>query len=193
MARAIDPDTGLPVIDIILDRAGQKGTGRWTAIEAQHLGAPATTIEAAVAARNISARLEERAAGADRFQLASRAVPARRRRSSTGSQEALLAGKIACYAQGFGLLAAASKEFGWSLPMAGIARVWRAGCIIRSALLDDMARALEAEPSAEPHVRAPLRRDADPHPRQPARRRRPGGALGHRHPGARRRRSPTST
>ena len=75
VARAIDPETGLPVIDIILDRAGQKGTGRWTAIEAQHLGAPATTIEAAVAARNISARIEERALGAERFQLASRAMP----------------------------------------------------------------------------------------------------------------------
>ena len=146
MARAIDPDTGLPVIDIILDRAGQKGTGRWTAIEAQHLGAPATAIEAAVAARNISARIEERAAGADRFHLASRSLPADPQLVDR-LQEALLAGKIACYAQGFGILAAASKEFGWSLPMAGIARVWRAGCIIRSALLDDMAQALEDDPS----------------------------------------------
>ena len=147
VARAIDPETGLPVIDIILDRAGQKGTGRWTAIEAQHLGAPATTIEAAVAARNISARVEERAARR-------RPLPARLAGAMPSDpalvdrlQEALLAGKIACYAQGFGLLAAASAEFGWSLPMAGIARVWRAGCIIRSALLDDMARALEADPA----------------------------------------------
>ncbi len=144
VARATDPDTGLPVIDIILDRAGQKGTGRWTAIEAQHLGAPATTIEAAVAARNISARLEERAAGAERFGLASRAMPGEPELINR-LQEALLAGKIACYAQGFGVLGAASKEFGWSLPMAGIARVWRAGCIIRSALLDDMAQALTGD------------------------------------------------
>ena len=147
VARAIDPDTGLPVIDVILDRAGQKGTGRWTAIEAQHLGAPATTIEAAVAARNISARVEERARGRGPiFQLASRAMPSDPALVDR-LQEALLAGKIACYAQGFGLLAAASAEFGWPLPMAGIARVWRAGCIIRSALLDDMARALEADPA----------------------------------------------
>ncbi len=61
-------------------------------------------------------------------------------------EEALLVGKIACYAQGFGLLATASAEFDWSLPMAGIARVWRAGCIIRSALLDDMAQALGQDP-----------------------------------------------
>jgi 6-phosphogluconate dehydrogenase len=142
VARATDPDTGLPVIDIILDRAGQKGTGRWTVIEAQHLGAPATAIEAAVAARNISARLEERAAGAERFSFASRQVPDEPNLIDR-LQEALLAGKIACYAQGFGLLSAASAEFGWSLPLADIARVWRAGCIIRSALLDDMAQALE--------------------------------------------------
>jgi 6-phosphogluconate dehydrogenase len=62
-------------------------------------------------------------------------------------EAALLAGKIACYAQGFGLLAAASREFGWSLPLADIARVWRAGCIIRSAMLDDMAAALDADDS----------------------------------------------
>ena len=62
-------------------------------------------------------------------------------------EEALLAGKIACYAQGFGLLEAASQEFGWSLPMAGIARVWRAGCIIRSAMLDAMAQALGDDPA----------------------------------------------
>ena len=185
VARAIDPDTGLPVIDIILDRAGQKGTGRWTAVEAQHLGAPATAIEAAVAARNISARIEERAAGADRFHLASRSLPADPQLVDR-LQEALLAGKIACYAQGFGILAAASKEFGWSLPMAGIARVWRAGCIIRSALLDDMARALEDDPQPQPHVRAALRRDADPHQLEPPRRGRPGGAVGHPDAGAER-------
>ena len=125
-------------------------------------------------------RLEERAArgGALPARLArrSRATPALVDRL----EEALLAGKIACYAQGFGLLAAASAEFGWSLPLAGIARVWRAGCIIRSAMLDDMARALEADAGTQPDVRAALRRDADRHPRQPARRRR------------RRRRSPAS-
>jgi 6-phosphogluconate dehydrogenase len=145
VARAIDPATGKPMIDVILDRAGQKGTGRWTAIEALHLGAPATAIEAAVAARNLSARLDERTAGAAIF-------PGAGARISGGSEltrqleQALLAGKIACYAQGFGLLAAASAEFGWSLPLAEIARVWRAGCIIRSAMLDDMAQALTSDP-----------------------------------------------
>ncbi len=146
VARAIDPDTGKPVIDIILDRAGQKGTGRWTAIEALLLGAPATTIEAAVAARNLSSRLDERKKGAALFGSDVREIP------ENGAfldrlQEALLAGKIACYAQGFGLLDTASKEFGWDLPEAGIAKVWRAGCIIRSDMLDDMAQALGEDPT----------------------------------------------
>jgi 6-phosphogluconate dehydrogenase len=144
VCRTTDPATGRPLVDVILDRAGQKGTGRWTAIEAQHLGAPATAIEAAVAARNISARLEERKAGAALF-----GAPAGQVDLVAGTLEAaLLAGKIACYAQGFGILAAASAEFGWDLPLPAIARVWRAGCIIRSAMLDDMAQALEEAPGA---------------------------------------------
>ncbi len=144
VARAIDPKTGKPMIDVILDRAGQKGTGRWTVIEAQHLGAPATTIEAAVAARNLSARLDERRQGAAIFDLPPRPV-SDAEATLARLEAALLAGKICCYAQGFELLAAASKEFGWSLPLGAIARVWRAGCIIRSAMLDDMAQALEQE------------------------------------------------
>lgn len=142
VARATDPATGAPMIDVILDSAGQKGTGRWTAIEALHLGAPATTIEAAVAARNLSSRVAERAAGAGLFSIERASVAEGIAQRLEG---ALLAGKIACYAQGFGLLAAASQEFGWSLPLDGIARVWRAGCIIRSAMLDDMAQALGAD------------------------------------------------
>ncbi|MBB5223753.1 6-phosphogluconate dehydrogenase [Amaricoccus macauensis] len=141
VSRAIDPKTGQPMLDVIKDSAGQKGTGRWTAIEALMLGAPATAIEAAVAARNLSSRVSERAEGARIFDLPAKPVPAEGMIDRL--EAALLAGKIACYAQGFGLLAAASKEYGWSLPMGGIARVWRAGCIIRSAMLDDMATAME--------------------------------------------------
>ena len=100
--------------------------------------------EAAVAARNVSARLDERRQGAAIFPI----EPSRVRGGEEEDallEEALLAGKIACYAQGFGLLATASKEFGWDLPLAEIARVWREGCIIRSAMLDDMAQALAGD------------------------------------------------
>ncbi|MSU89492.1 NADP-dependent phosphogluconate dehydrogenase [Rhodobacteraceae bacterium 2CG4] len=143
VAATTDAKSGKPLLDVILDSAGQKGTGRWTAIEALHLAAPATAIEAAVAARNLSSRLEERKTGEAIFGAAPQKVDGD---IVDDLEQALLAGKIACYAQGFGLLAAASGQFGWDLPLPGIARVWRAGCIIRSAMLDDMATALTETP-----------------------------------------------
>lgn len=139
-----DVATGKPLLDVILDKAGQKGTGRWTAIEALHLAAPATAIEAAVAARNVSSRLDERKRGEAIFGAAPQKIT--EPIAADVLQDALLAGKIACYAQGFGILAAASEAFDWSLDLAAIARVWRAGCIIRSAMLDDMSEALAADP-----------------------------------------------
>ena len=142
VARTLDPETHRPLLDVILDAAGQKGTGRWTAIEALMLGAPASTIEAAVGARNLSARLEERKSGEAIFGPAPSRIGEPLAALLPALEQALLAGKIACYAQGFGLLADASREFGWNLPLDAIARVWRAGCIIRSAMLDDMAQAL---------------------------------------------------
>lgn len=140
--RAVDPLTGSPMPDVILDRAGQKGTGRWTAIEAQHLAAPIPVIEAAVMARNLSARLEERWAGEDRFG----AAPTPCHIQTATLEQALIAGKVLCYAQGFAMIAAASHSLGWSLPLPRIARIWRAGCIIRSAMLNDMAEALDGHP-----------------------------------------------
>ncbi|MBM3603436.1 MAG: NADP-dependent phosphogluconate dehydrogenase [Alphaproteobacteria bacterium] len=140
---ARDPHTGRAMPDVILDRAGQKGTGRWTAIEAQHLSAPIPVIEAAVMARNVSARLDERHAGDARFG----AAPARCDLAIPSLEQALIAGKILCYAQGFTMIASASDRFGWTLDLPGIARVWRAGCIIRSAMLNDMAEALDQDPA----------------------------------------------
>ncbi|MBS0565745.1 MAG: NADP-dependent phosphogluconate dehydrogenase, partial [Proteobacteria bacterium] len=141
VAAAIDPSGGGPMLDVIRDAAGQKGTGRWTVIEAQNLAAAIPAIEAAVMARNLSARLEERRAGEALFG------PAPRRLSDglirpEQLERALIAGKITCYAQGFAMIAAASQEFGWALDLPSIARVWREGCIIRSAMLNDMAAAL---------------------------------------------------
>ncbi|WP_417522750.1 NADP-dependent phosphogluconate dehydrogenase [Marinovum sp.] len=141
IARSTDPLTGAPMLDVILDKAGQKGTGRWTAIEAQHLGVAAPVIEAAVCARNLSAALDTRQRGAEVFG----AQPGPMAGDTVSADElesALIAGKILCYAQGFDMLAAASRHYGWDLPLPEIARIWRAGCIIRSDMLNDMAKAL---------------------------------------------------
>jgi 6-phosphogluconate dehydrogenase len=139
VAAAADPLTGKPMLDVILDAAGQKGTGRWTAIEAQHLSAPVPVIEAAVAARNLSARRAERQAGEAVFGPAPQAVAGL---PLEALEHALIAGKILCYAQGFAMIDAAARDFGWAMPLPDIARVWRAGCIIRSSMLNDMAAAL---------------------------------------------------
>ena len=146
VARAKDPETGKPMLDVILDSAGQKGTGRWTAIEAQHLATPVPVIEAAVAARNVSARLAARKAGEAAFGAAPQPLP-EDALSDDDLEKALLAGKILCYAQGFERLATASTSFGWGVPLPEVAKVWRAGCIIRSAMLNDMSQALEQDPA----------------------------------------------
>ncbi len=144
VAQADDPATQQPVLDIILDRAGQKGTGRWTVIESQMLGAPVPVIEAAVAARNLSAARDLRLQGEATYQPSPRTLLPDT--LTIGDIEnALIAGKILCYAQGFDLLSKASDEYAWSLPMPEIAEVWREGCIIRSAMLNDMASALRED------------------------------------------------
>ncbi|MEM7744658.1 MAG: NADP-dependent phosphogluconate dehydrogenase [Pseudomonadota bacterium] len=151
VAGATDPSTSLPMLDVIADKAGQKGTGRWSVIEAQKLGAVASTIEAAVGARNLSA------ATALRDALATPAT-APFGLDGTTLHQALHAGKVIAYAQGFGLLARASEEYDWDLALADIARVWRAGCIIRSTMLDDIAMAFEARPNTS-LLTAPAFRD----------------------------------
>jgi 6-phosphogluconate dehydrogenase len=137
---AVDGDTGKPLVELILDKAGQKGTGVWSAIAAQQMGVPATAIEGAVAARSISSRKEER--------VAAEAIYGKRAAGKADVtladlEKALLAGKIVSYAQGFAVIAKASEENGWNLPLATIAKIWRAGCIIRSRFLDQMSAAYE--------------------------------------------------
>jgi 6-phosphogluconate dehydrogenase len=141
IARSRDTRTDAPILDVILDKAGQKGTGRWTAIEAQHLGVAVPVIEAAVCARNLSAARDDRITGAKTFG----AMPDALSKVDVTVKElegALIAGKILCYAQGFAMLSEASDQFDWSLPLPEIARIWRDGCIIRSDMLNDMAKAL---------------------------------------------------
>ncbi len=145
-----DPVTGHPVVDVIKDSAGQKGTGRWTVIEALRLGQSASAIEAAVGARSWSSEKDTRQAAETILGGARLALDL----SPEVLADALKAGRILAHAQGFRLLTAAALEYDWSLDLARIAEIWRAGCIIRSALLDDLADALRAQDNgdAEGHL-----------------------------------------
>lgn len=153
VSQVIDDESGKPILDVILDRAGQKGTGRWTVIEAQHLATSISTIEAAVAARILSSQLFIRKSGESIFG----AAPGKVDPESVTIEKlenALLAGKVACYSQGFSMLDSASTEFSWQLPLPDIAKIWRAGCIIRSTMLNEMVNAL-SELKGEPLMFAP--------------------------------------
>lgn len=142
--KAVDPDSGQPMVEVILDRAGQKGTGGWASIESIAMGAPATTLIEAVGARAVSSMLEQRQQAAAIYP--SLEVPDLVPMSTLEPllSSALLAGKVCAYAQGFAVMQAASVEYRWQLPMAEIAKIWRAGCIIRSGFLDDIASAFSA-------------------------------------------------
>lgn len=135
---SVDTQTGKPLVELILDKAGQKGTGVWSAIAAQQLGVPATAIEGAVAARSLSSRKDERVAAEAVY---GKRTAGRADISLETLEQALLAGKMVSYAQGFAVMAKASEENGWNLPLATIAKIWRAGCIIRSRFLDQMSAA----------------------------------------------------
>jgi 6-phosphogluconate dehydrogenase len=141
----VDATTGKPLVDVILDRAAQKGTGKWAVIEAQTLGVPATAIEAAVAARVLSSMKDERVSAEEAYDIGRMRMP----QEATGRYQnqleaALHAGKIAAYAQGFAVMEKASAENGWNLPLGTIASIWRAGCIIRSQFLDGITAAFAA-------------------------------------------------
>ena len=137
----IDPQTGAAMVDVILDKAGQKGTGRWTVIEALKLGQSASVIEAAVGARAWSS---DKAGRVDAAQVLAGVTTPQNIPQPQVLAQALLAGRILAHAQGFRLLHAASDVHDWSLDLARIAQIWRAGCIIRSALLDDLAAAFHS-------------------------------------------------
>ena len=142
-----DPETGMPAVDVILDAAGQKGTGMWTVRSALELGTAVPTIAEAVFARFLSGLKEERVA-ASRFPSP---VPVHVVREdgkvfADMVRQALYASKICCYAQGFAMMKRASDEFGWSLDPGSIALLWRGGCIIRAAFLEKIGEAFEADP-----------------------------------------------
>ncbi len=140
-----DPETGDALVDRILDTAEQKGTGKWTSQVALDLGVSAPTIADAVFARTVSALQAERVAAASVLIGPQAQVTADAASWLPQIQQALLAAKICAYAQGFALLRAAEQTHAWGLSYERIARVWRAGCIIRAHLLEDIRRAFEAD------------------------------------------------
>ncbi len=134
---AKDDASKKPLVDVIVDKAGQKGTGKWSVIEAQILGVPATTLEAAVAARVLSSMKDERVKGEKRYAISRKKIaPESKAAFLRQLESALYAAKIAAYAQGFAVMGQASAEKNWNLPLGTIASIWREGCIIRSQFLD---------------------------------------------------------
>jgi 6-phosphogluconate dehydrogenase len=154
-----DGATGRPLVDVILDEAEQKGTGRWTSQDALDLGVPVTAITEAVFARSLSAQKERRTVAA-----AALAGPRGSVRDADGLidavRDALYASKVVAYAQGFEQMAAASRQYGWELDFGGLATIWRGGCIIRARFLDRIRQAYGEHPDMPGLLLAPYFRDA---------------------------------
>ena len=155
-----DPATGRPFVDVVVDEAGQKGTGAWTGQTALELGVAAPAIAEAAFARAASAASAVRAAvrGADLDATGGPAPlgPGETEAFVTSVRRALYGSKIAAYAQGFDLIAAAGAENGWDVDLGAMARIWRGGCIIRARFLDDIVRAYGADPAPVSLLTAPV-------------------------------------
>jgi 6-phosphogluconate dehydrogenase len=143
-----DPETGKPLVDVVLDKAGQKGTGKWTAEIALDLGIPIPTITAAIDARVLSSIKDQRVAAARKLRgVTPPPAGADDKEALVGAvHDALLCAKICSYAQGLQLIEAGSKQYKWGINLKEIARIWKGGCIIRAKLLDDIMRAYERNP-----------------------------------------------
>jgi 6-phosphogluconate dehydrogenase len=140
---------GLPLVDKILDKAGQKGTGKWTAVQALDTGIPLTLIAEAVFARCLSAQKEERVRAAELLSGPAPAFNGDKKAFCDDIEQALYAAKIISYTQGYALLRAAAAEYNWKPDYGGIATIWRNGCIIRSAFLSRIKEAYEQNPGLE--------------------------------------------
>ncbi len=140
--RVRDKETNQPLVDLILDQAGQKGTGKWTTDAALELGVATPTINAAVEARIISALKEERVRASRVIEMSgAKSYETKRDDLMAAVHDALYASFICAYAQGFNLIRAASDEYKWDVNLSEISRIWKGGCIIRAALLDEIKTA----------------------------------------------------
>lgn len=144
-----DQLTGAPLVDLILDEAEQKGTGRWTTQSASELGIPIPTIDAAVWSRSISAMKPLRVAASSVLHGPADRPTIDSDRLIAALEGALYASKVSSYAQGMALLRAASENYGWQLNLAEIARIWKGGCIIRAELLDAIKGAFTRNPELD--------------------------------------------
>ena len=143
---AVRDDDGEPLLEKILDAAGQKGTGKWTGISSLTLGVPVTLVAEAVYARVLSALKDQRVVAADVLSGPESTMSGDPASIVADIHDALYASKIVSYAQGFMLLRAAAAEYGWSLDYGAIAYLWREGCIIRSVLLEHIKAAFDRDP-----------------------------------------------
>jgi len=141
-----DEETGKPLVDMILDKAGQKGTGKWTSQIALDLGVPIPTINAAVEARILSAFKSERLEAGRIIRGPQGKYRGNKQELINAVHDALYASKICSYAQGTALMKAASEEYQWNLNLAEISRIWKGGCIIRAQFLDRIKEAYRQQP-----------------------------------------------
>jgi 6-phosphogluconate dehydrogenase len=155
-----DSETGKPLVDMILDTAAQKGTGKWTSQDAFDLGYPIPTINSAVAARIMSSLKAERLRASEVYPASDMTYNGDRQGFIDAVGDALYASKIISYAQGMGMLRAASQEYDYDLNLAEIAKIWRGGCIIRALFLNDVSAAFHDDPGLPNLLLAPFFRDA---------------------------------
>ncbi len=153
-------DDGKEVVDLILDTAGQKGTGKWTAVAALDVGMPLTLIGEAVFARCLSALKDERVKASKVLSGPAGSFDGDKAALIADLQQALYASKIVSYAQGYQLMRAAAKEYSWNLNNGGIALMWRGGCIIRSVFLGKIKEAFDNNPELENLLLDPFFKDA---------------------------------
>jgi 6-phosphogluconate dehydrogenase len=146
VCRTIDPETREPLVDIVLDKAGQKGTGKWTAQVALELAVAIPTIASAIDARVLSSLKDQRVAASKLLQGPSPTAGGDRQRIVSDLRDALYAARICGYAQGMSLIRAGSDKYNWRVNLAEIGRIWKGGCIIRARLLDPVRQAFAANP-----------------------------------------------
>ncbi|MFF3182638.1 NADP-dependent phosphogluconate dehydrogenase [Rhodococcus pyridinivorans] len=158
--RQTDAATGKPLVDVIVDAAEQKGTGRWTVKAALDLGVPVTGIAEAVFARALSGSRDQRAAARGLAAGNLGAAPTDAAQFTEDIRAALYASKIVAYAQGFDQIAAGSAEYGWNVDRAALATIWRGGCIIRAQFLNRIKEAYDADQALPSLILAPYFRDA---------------------------------